>query len=163
MLCAKFHKYTSTTKEAMDKQDVARFQFNSLALGRWGCNLKLVNFLWGIDILNIILWNCPQVNAPRTHWWSVNIGSGNGLVPSCNKPLPEPMLTKICHYMSPLSHDELKCISDVSSTLLWAHTYIHCSWIMYSTDCTTADIFIIQNNSSCQEPNQWLYFDHLYL
>ena len=32
----------------------------------------------------------------------VNIGSGNGLVPSGNKPLPEPVLTKIskaswCH------------------------------------------------------------------
>ena len=32
----------------------------------------------------------------------VNIGSGNGLVPSGNKPLPEPMLTQIyvaiwCH------------------------------------------------------------------
>ena len=25
----------------------------------------------------------------------VNVGSGNGLVPSGNKPLPEPMLTKI--------------------------------------------------------------------
>ena len=36
------------------------------------------------------------------NWWSVNIGSGNGLVPSGNKPLPEPMLTQIsvtirCH------------------------------------------------------------------
>ena len=25
-----------------------------------------------------------------------NIGSGNGLVPSGNKPLPEPMLAQIC-------------------------------------------------------------------
>ena len=35
-------------------------------------------------------------------WWSVNIGSGNGLVLSGNKPLPEPVLTEIsvamwCH------------------------------------------------------------------
>ena len=27
-------------------------------------------------------------------WWLVNIGSGNDLVSSGNKPLPEPMLTK---------------------------------------------------------------------
>ena len=27
--------------------------------------------------------------------WSISIGSGNGLVPSGNKPLPEPMLTQI--------------------------------------------------------------------
>ena len=39
------------------------------------------------------LWNCFQVNATTPHWSSVNIGSGNGLVPSGNKPLPEPMLT----------------------------------------------------------------------
>ena len=28
------------------------------------------------------------------YWWSDNIGSGNGLVPSGNKPLPEPRLTQ---------------------------------------------------------------------
>ena len=32
----------------------------------------------------------------------VNIGSGNGLVPSGNKPLPEPMLTQI--YVAKWSH-----------------------------------------------------------
>ena len=35
------------------------------------------------------------MNATRPYWWLVNIGSGNGLVPSGNKPLPEPMLTQI--------------------------------------------------------------------
>ena len=34
-----------------------------------------------------------QVHATELHWWLVNIGSGNGLVPSGNKPLPEPMFT----------------------------------------------------------------------
>ena len=34
-------------------------------------------------------WNCPQANATITHWWYVNIGSGNGLVLPGNKPLPE--------------------------------------------------------------------------
>ena len=34
------------------------------------------------------------MNATRPYWWWVNIGSGNGLVPSDNKPLPEPMLTQ---------------------------------------------------------------------
>ena len=36
---------------------------------------------------------CSQANATTPHWSLVNIGSGNGLVPSGNKPLPEPMLT----------------------------------------------------------------------
>ena len=43
-----------------------------------------------------------QANATNPHKWQVNIGSDNGLVPSGNKPLPEPMLTCIydamwCH------------------------------------------------------------------
>ena len=41
------------------------------------------------------LWNCSQVNAATPHRSLVNIGSGNGLVPSGNKPLPEPMLALI--------------------------------------------------------------------
>ena len=32
--------------------------------------------------------------AKKTHWWLVNIGSGNDLVPSGKKLLPEPMLTQ---------------------------------------------------------------------
>ena len=46
--------------------------------------------------LRHLLWNCPNMNVTGLHWWSVNIGSGNGLVLSGNKPLPEPMLTQIC-------------------------------------------------------------------
>ena len=37
----------------------------------------------------------PEVNATIADWWLVNIVSGNGLVPSGNKPLPVPMLTQI--------------------------------------------------------------------
>ena len=44
--------------------------------------------------LDHFLWNCPQVNATRLCSRRVNISSGNGLVPSGTKPLPEPMLTK---------------------------------------------------------------------
>ena len=32
--------------------------------------------------LQRFLWNYPQVNDTRPHWWLVNIGSGNGLLPS---------------------------------------------------------------------------------
>ena len=45
--------------------------------------------------LEHLLWNCLQLNATRPHWWLVNTGSGDGLVPSGNKPLPETMLTQI--------------------------------------------------------------------
>ena len=52
--------------------------------------LILVIVDWGI-----LLWICSQMNVTGPYWWWVNIGSGNGLVPSANKPLPEPMLTRI--------------------------------------------------------------------
>ena len=45
--------------------------------------------------LKHLLWNWPIMNVTGLHWWSVNIGSGNGLVPAGNKPLPEQILTEI--------------------------------------------------------------------
>ena len=44
--------------------------------------------------LRCMVRNCPQVIGTWPCWRYVNIGSGNGLVPSGNKPLPEPMLTQ---------------------------------------------------------------------
>ena len=45
--------------------------------------------------LRYLKWTCPQMNVTGLYWWYINIGSGNSLVPSGNKPLPEPMLTQI--------------------------------------------------------------------
>ena len=72
----------------------SQLQLNWLAPGEFDYSLKLVN-LKLISTINIlsIFWSCYQVNAKTPHWSLVNIGSGNGLVPSGNKPLPEPMLT----------------------------------------------------------------------
>ena len=56
--------------------------------------------------LRYLLWNYPNMNVTGLHWWSVNIGSGNGLVPSGTKPLPEPMLTQICRHMASLGQNE---------------------------------------------------------
>ena len=44
--------------------------------------------------LKYFLWNSYQVNT-TPHWSLVNNGSCNGLVPSSNKPLHEPMFTQI--------------------------------------------------------------------
>ena len=38
-------------------------------------------------------WNHHQVNTTGLQWLQINIGLGNGLVLSDNKPLPEPVLT----------------------------------------------------------------------
>ena len=53
--------------------------------------------------LEYLFWNCIQMNGP--YWWWVNVGSGNGLVPTGNKPLPNPDL---CHHMVSLGHNELR-------------------------------------------------------
>ena len=42
------------------------------------------------------------MSATNHHWWLINIGSGNGLLPLGNQPLPEPVLTQMyvavwCH------------------------------------------------------------------
>ena len=39
--------------------------------------------------------NNIQINVTGSYWRHINIGSGNGLVPSGNKSIPEPMLTWI--------------------------------------------------------------------
>ena len=43
--------------------------------------------------------------AKVPHWLYVNIGSDNGLVPSCKKPFPEPLLTYIAIYMASQRHN----------------------------------------------------------
>ena len=76
---------------------------NSLSPGRSGCDSKkgIFNLVLLIGIFRSshdnALWWMPQV-------LTANIGSGNGLVLSGNKPLPEPDL---CHHMASLGHSEL--------------------------------------------------------
>ena len=69
---------------------------NSLASGKFEWNYRHVVFK---QILVIDGWGIfceiALMNVTGLHWQLVNIGSGNGLVPSGNKPLPEPMMTQI--------------------------------------------------------------------
>ena len=70
---------------------------NSLFPGRCGSDFKS----WH-------LWKCHQVYATEQLWWYANIGLGNGLLPSGNKPLPELMLTQmyIPIWMASVGHNE---------------------------------------------------------
>ena len=62
----------------------------SLRPGRCGCNRKWIIFKLNSRIDGQhFLWNCTQMNATRPRWILVNIISGNSLVPSGNKPLPD--------------------------------------------------------------------------
>ena len=46
--------------------------------------------------------------AMGLNWREDNNGSGNGLVPSGNKPLPMPTLALFCHYMVSLGLNDLR-------------------------------------------------------
>ena len=94
---------------------------NQLAPKRSDCNIKFAIFK--LRTKKDISSNSSKMNATRPHWWSVNLGSGNGLVPSGNKPLPEPMLTKF--YDIIWHHNGLKPpmygikASPLRATLMW--------------------------------------------
>ena len=64
-------------------------------LGYWNEILNKWVLSWFSNwwLMNL-LWNWPQLIFTESHWWEVNIGSGNGLVPPGTKPLPEPILTR---------------------------------------------------------------------
>ena len=74
----------------------SKVRLNSLAPGKFELKFYISNFQMDFSDwwLRHLLWNCPNMNVTGLHWWSVNIGWGNGWVPSGNKPLPEPMLTQ---------------------------------------------------------------------
>ena len=63
--------------------------WNQTILTHWSlkcsCNLKFVMFKLITKNLEHFLWNCPEVNAPKSHWLLVYIGSSKGLVPPGNK------------------------------------------------------------------------------
>ena len=68
-----------------------------IALGLYGLYgpLCLLSPERQLNLITHSLWNCPEVNATKPHWWWVKYWCSNGMVPSGNMPLPEPMLTQI--------------------------------------------------------------------
>ena len=69
-----------------------------LAPGRCGSNFRLVipKVISTTRCLEHFLWNCPQSNATRHHWWIFNFSLGNGLAPLCyNKSNCTKLLTVI--------------------------------------------------------------------
>ena len=109
-----------------------KIYFNSLAPGKFEWNFRYVIFQMDFSDwrLRHLLWNCPNIHVTGLHWWSVNVGSGNGLVPSGNKPLPEPMLTQISRHMVSLGHNEL------TWSLLW------CATFCVILDCVMTQLYV---------------------
>ena len=78
------------------------------------------------------------VLATALHWWEINIASGNGLVLSGAKSLPEPKLKKVLWCHSSLGHNELTPIL----WNMWHSWYLHihfcmpCAFTKYSLPAT---------------------------
>ena len=72
---------------------------NSLAPGGCGSSFQNHNVQTydGEYLFMHLLWNCAQLSATERYWYEVNIGSGNGLVPSGNK-----LCVAIWHHLWPL-------------------------------------------------------------
>ena len=77
----------------------SKWIFNSLSLEKGWCDFKHVTFKCNSNK------HCSGMNTKGNHWWQVKIGTGNGLMPSGTKPLPEPMLNQSCHQMASLGHN----------------------------------------------------------
>ena len=73
-------------------------------------------------ILVQFLLNCFQEHATEPYWLLVNIGSGNGLVPSGNKPLPDPMLTQIYRKVSNISGTKCQNLNDSRLAVVYAQS-----------------------------------------
>ena len=73
--------------------------------------------------------NCSQVNVTEPIWWGAHIGSGDGLVPSGNKPLPEPMLTQtyvaIWRHYGPSSLNRYQMKYIFNKTLFTLKTFVN--------------------------------------
>ena len=67
--------------------------------------------------------NCPYMNATRSPWFLVDIGSNDGLMPSDKNPLSEPMLTKspVAHYTDVIMDAVASQIT--SLTIVYSNVY----------------------------------------
>ena len=71
------------------------FFLNSVAHVKCSCNSE------GMVLKHISVTDLFPVELlpSRHHWWWVNIGSCNGLVPDGTKPLHDPILTQTCEFI----------------------------------------------------------------
>ena len=87
---------------------------------------SLSNQCWVIvnrTLRNILQWNLNQTNRP--HWWLIQNCSVNDLVPSGNKPLPEPMLTEIFVALYSIPYTAPLCSRNVHTCAHFCYKMVH--------------------------------------
>ena len=86
------YNYSRQWDGGLTDKTQATYCIDLLLTGKFESNFSEVIFK---VILVIGGWSLSHQNAIGPHWRKINIGSGNGLVPSGNKPLPGPILIEI--------------------------------------------------------------------
>ena len=112
----------------LDNEMAQFIGFNSLPPGIYFCDSKCVNFKHNLEI-GILSFQVSITMELMPHSIEVNIVSGNGLVPSGNKPLPEPGNVDpdlYCH-MASLGHIELILVEDKDQPILYGQ-HNQCWW-----------------------------------
>ena len=107
----------------------------------------------------------------KTHWCIVNIGTGNDLVSSGNKPIPQAMLTQnLCHHITILGHKELIRIHwGIMGKIIYVQHVMH-GWVMTSytmvqnvinsSDARSLQCLLMPwliNSPGHQQARYWLY------
>ena len=119
--------------------------------------LKFCSNLPGANELNssyriiVTRWSCWQVTLRECRWWEVNNGSGNGLVPWGNTPLPEPM-SQICRHVTSLGYSELTQWG-LEATNVFG----------YKRGFNSLDLWKFSCTRNCYFKHVYCYFKHVYL
>ena len=124
-----------------------------------------------ISRINVLHISCEVFLRHRTNDWLVNVGSGNGFVPSDSRLLPEPMLTKFYDavtrphwvYILALMTQQwpspslavpqargLNCTS-VDQGVMWRHNQL-INWISSEIECSS---FILLSASTSWRILSW--------
>ena len=93
--CAKFHAFNTKCTILCLNSSTNKLYFQSVTINKY-----ISWFTSGLTSMEnlsyeLFFWNCSQTKATEKIWWQVNLSLVNGLMPSSNKPLPEPALTQI--------------------------------------------------------------------
>ena len=100
-----------------------------------------------------------HVNAKRLHWWLVSIGTGNGLVPSGNKPRHEPIKfdTQLCGHMAHLGNELIYAFQDPSEL---NHYCLFSWWVVAYFAPSFSKLIVIFLPIS---PTEYIVITNLYL
>ena len=124
-------------------------------------NLKSMIFKFTTEITSwgIFFLNRPQVNATDPHPRGVKIGSGNGLVVSGNKRLPEPMWNCWAWWLR-FTHHFLRHNDRSHDIDLHAFVIIQ-KWSLLNRCCYSHSWYVFQMKSWLSQWLQWPEYNHL--